>query len=48
LGEISDLELFGDFLEEDDLEIYDWILGKNKEPEKYVGIIMEIKKFHKI
>jgi len=46
LGEISDLELFGDFLEEDDLEIYDWILGKKKEPEKYVGIVTEIKKFH--
>jgi antitoxin CptB len=48
LKEISDLELFENFLEEDDLEIYDWILGKNKEPEKYVGIVMEIKKFHKI
>jgi len=48
LKEISDLELFGNFLEEDDMEIYDWILGKYKEPEKYVGIVTEIKKFHKI
>ncbi|MES2961480.1 MAG: succinate dehydrogenase assembly factor 2 [Pseudomonadota bacterium] len=48
LGEISDLELFGNFLEEDDLEIYDWILGKYKEPEKYEEIIGEIRKFHKI
>jgi len=48
LQNISNLELFGDFLEEDDLKIYDWILGKEREPERYQELIKEIRQFHKI
>ena len=48
LAEIKDLELFGNFLEEDDLEIYDWILGKYEEPEKYKNLVDEIRVFHRI
>lgn len=48
LEEISDLELFGRFLEEDDLQIYDWILGKEQEPQCYEVFVSDIQKFHKI
>jgi antitoxin CptB len=48
LGEIGDLELFSKFLDEDDLKIYDWILGKVDVPEAYVALIEEIQQFHKI
>ncbi len=48
LQKITDLELFGRFLEEDDLEIYDWILEKNQEPGHYKSIVEQIKEFHKI
>jgi antitoxin CptB len=48
LHEIKDLELFKNFLEEDDGEIYDWILGKAREPEGYRELVGMIKKFHKI
>ena len=48
LAEITELELFGEFLEEDDLEIYDWILGKFVVPAKYEKLVFEIREFHKI
>lgn len=48
LAEVSDLELFGRFLEEDDLKIYDWILGKVLIPEGYKNLINDIRQFHKI
>lgn len=48
LAQIADLQLFGDFLEEDDWEIYDWILGKYQEPERYKALVNEIREFHKI
>lgn len=48
LAEIVDLELFGKFLEEDDLQIYDWILRKEKEPECYEDLVRDIQEFHKI
>ena len=48
LGKINDLELFGKFLEEDDVKIYDWILEKSELPKHYIGIIRSIKEFHKI
>jgi antitoxin CptB len=48
LNEISDLELFSRFLEEDDLEIYDWILAKNLEPKHYKSIVERIREFHKV
>ncbi|NBV06169.1 MAG: succinate dehydrogenase assembly factor 2 [Proteobacteria bacterium] len=48
LTEISDLELFKNFLEEDDLKIYDWILAKSEAPELYLELIKNIREFHKI
>jgi len=48
LGKINDLDLFGKFLEEDDVKIYDWILEKSELPKHYSGIIRSIKEFHKI
>ncbi len=48
LNQISDLQLFGEFLEEDDLKIYDWILAKYPQPDKYNSIVEQIRKFHKI
>ncbi len=41
-------ELCSDFLAEDDLLIYDWILGKLNDSGKYESIISDIKKFNKI
>ncbi len=48
LDEIADLQLFSEFLEEDDLEIYDWILGKYEGPEKYKDLVGELRGFHRI
>ena len=48
LAKIKDLELFGKFLEEDDLKIYDWILAKENTPEQYKGLVQQIREFHKI
>ena len=48
--EIEDFgfELCQDFLNEDDMLIYDWILGKSDFPVKYCQIIEEIRKFSDI
>jgi len=50
LSEITDskLNLLTKFLEEDDLKIYDWILGKEVVPEGYLELIGEICEFHKL
>ncbi|MDX2082679.1 MAG: succinate dehydrogenase assembly factor 2 [Rickettsiales bacterium] len=48
LNEIKDAKLFANFLEEDDLQIYDWILAKENAPEKYQKIITQIRQFHNI
>ncbi len=48
LKKINDLELFGKFLEEDDVKIYDWILEKIEIPEHYSGIVTSIREFHRI
>lgn len=48
LEKIADLELFGNFIEEDDARIYDWILDKVTFPEKYENLIKDIRSFHKI
>lgn len=48
LDEIVDLKLFGNFLEEDDTKIYDWLLDKENTPEIYQNLVLQIKKFHKI
>jgi len=42
LAEIADLKLFGEFLEEDDLEIYDWILGKYQEPKHFKELVSQV------
>lgn len=44
----EEIYLYRDFMEEDDLAIYDWILGKINHPKKYSILITEIRKFHKI
>ena len=42
------LNLFNDFLQEDDLEMYDWVLGKTEGKKKYSELLEEIRKFHKL
>ena len=44
----DELNIYTSFLEEDDLEIYNWLLGKEDAPEKYQNLVKKIKKFHKI
>ena len=40
------LTLFSQFIIEDDAQIYDWILNKIQNPEKYTDLIQEIRAFH--
>ena len=40
--------LLSQFIEEDDMKIYDWILGKVEVDGVYVGLIQDIRKYHKI
>ena len=40
------LQLYHEFINEDDLMIYDWILGKENILEKYGNLIAEIRSFH--
>lgn len=42
------IETCCDFLEEDDMLIYDWILNKIPINDKYKNIILAIRKFHNI
>lgn len=44
----DELEIYRHFIEEDDMLIYDWILGKAESENKYQTLILEIRKFHKI
>ncbi len=41
-------KLFDLFLEEDDLEIYDWIMKKTKEKLQYSDLLNSIRQFHKL
>ena len=43
-----DIQACSDFLEEDDMQIYDWILNKVPINDKYKDIITAIRKFHNI
>ena len=43
-----DLNLCEEFLDEDDLLIYDWIISKDDFPKKYQKIISSIRNFHQI
>jgi antitoxin CptB len=42
------LDLYNQFISEDDMLIYDWVLGKVKEEEKYSELLLKIRKFHNI
>ncbi len=42
------IETYKDFIEEDDLAIYNWILNKEEAPDRYISITNEIKKFHNL
>lgn len=44
----SELQLFENFILEDDAEIYDWILAKSPYPDKYSHLIGQIKQFHNL
>ncbi len=50
LSKMTELELaiFDEFLQEDDMEIYDWILSKITAPKKYLALLQDMQKFHKI
>jgi len=43
-----DLNLCEEFLDEDDMLIYDWIVSKDDFPKKYQKIIASIRNFHKL
>ena len=43
-----DLQLYQSFIEEDDVLIYDWVMGKIDANGKYLELIESIKKFHNI
>lgn len=42
------LDLYVEFLEEDDLKIYNWLLKKEEFPAKYQNLILQIQKFHNL
>ncbi len=44
----KNLEIYRKFIEEDDMLIYDWILGKVRAKEVYLPLIEMIRGFHKI
>ena len=44
----EELLLYKDFIEEDDLKIYNWLLKKEDYPNKYQTLINYISKFHQL
>jgi antitoxin CptB len=44
----NELLIYDNFLEEDDYDIYHWILNDNQPPNKYKNIINKIQKFHSL
>jgi antitoxin CptB len=42
------LNLYQKFIDEDDLMIYDWILGKYEVADDYIQMVDEVRKFHNI
>jgi len=50
LAKFSDdqLSIYVDFLEEDDYNIYNWLLRKEDYPKKYNYIVSAMQKFHSI
>lgn len=44
----QDLQQLERFLEEDDVKIYEWILGGSQSPQTYQSLILMIRNFHQI
>jgi antitoxin CptB len=44
----SKLDLYQNFISEDDLEIYDWILRAKTTPKEYQSLVTEIQEFHNL
>jgi len=44
----EELEIYRHFIEEDDMLIYDWILDKVAVEDKYLPLVLGIRKFHNI
>jgi len=44
----QELKLFADFIIEDDMLIYDWVLMKREIPQNYKKMVKDIREFHKI
>lgn len=42
----KEIKTYQNFIEEDDLAIYNWVLGKEEIPNKYLNLTNKIKKFH--
>ena len=42
------LNLYSSLVLEDDVMIYDWILQKIPTPEPYLGLVSDIRQFHKL
>ncbi len=45
---LQDLQLYDKFISEDDMLIYDWILGKITPSSQYEKLIIEIRQFHNL
>lgn len=41
----AEIAIFADFLEEDDLKIYDWVLDKSEVPPRYLDVIKGVRGF---
>ena len=50
LNELSETEfaLYDEFIQEDDAEIYDWLLSATSTKEKYQNLILMIQQFHNL
>jgi len=44
----EELKLFDEFLEENDMQIYDWILEKYSPPKQYEELLQDIREFHSL
>lgn len=44
----KNLQLYDKFISEDDMLIYDWILGKIAVEAVYLDLVLEIRKFHNL
>lgn len=44
----KNLQLYDKFISEDDMLIYDWILGKVEVDAQYLDLVLDIRKFHNL